>query len=129
LQGTPDSVELSIYPDLSVQHPAMKGRSFGQVKLCLSGAAPLGGELMIQMAKVFPNSFIGQGFGMTEACTIAMLSPDSKIGTLGSAGMLIPGVMAKVLKADGSFGKEGEQGELAVTGPGLALEYHSNPTA
>ena len=107
----------------------MKGRNFSQVKFCLSGAAPLGGDLMNQMTQVFPNSFIGQGFGMTEGCTIAMLSPDRKIGTLGSAGMLIPGVKAKVLKADGSLGKEGEQGELVVAGPGMALGYHSNPTA
>jgi 4-coumarate--CoA ligase len=103
----------------------MKGRNFPQVKFCLSGAAPLGGDLMNQMAKIFPNSFIGQGFGMTEGCTIAMLSPDRKIGTPGSAGMLIPGVEAKVLKADGSLGKEGEQGELVVAGPGIALGYHS----
>jgi len=84
---------------------------------------------MNQMAKVFPNSFIGQAFGMTEGCSISMLSPERKIGTLGSAGVLIPGVEAKVLKADGSLGKEGEQGELIVAGPGMALEYYSNPTA
>lgn len=107
----------------------MKGRNFGGVKVCVSGAAPLGGDLIHQVAKVFPNSFIGQGFGMTEGCTIAMLSPDIKISTPGSAGLLLPGVMAKVIKADGSLGKEGEQGELVIAGPGMALEYYSNPTA
>jgi long-subunit acyl-CoA synthetase (AMP-forming) len=107
----------------------MKGRDFGQVKFLLSGAAPLGGDLMNQVAKIFPNAFIGQGFGMTEGCTVAMLSPDRKIGTPGSAGSLIPGVEAKILKADGSLGKEGEQGELIISGPGMALEYYSNPSA
>ena len=99
------------------------------MKFLMSGAAPLGGDLMNRMARVFPNAFIGQGFGMTEGCTIAMPSPDQKIGNPGSAGLLIPGVMAKVLKADGSVGKEGEQGELVIAGPAMALEYYSNPTA
>ena len=67
---------------------------------------------------------------MTETCaTVAMPDPDQKFGTLGSGGVLAPGILAKVVKPDGSFGKEGEQGELVVTGPAMALGYYKNPTA
>jgi len=85
---------------------------------------------MVQTAKIFPNAVIGQGFGMTETSgTVSILDPDRKLGTLGSAGILIPGIFAKVVKPDGSLGKEGEQGELVVTGPSMALGYYENPTA
>jgi 4-coumarate--CoA ligase len=67
---------------------------------------------------------------MTETCTtIAIVPPDQKFGTAGSAGRLIPGVLARVVKPDGSLAKEGEAGELVVTGPSMALGYYKNPEA
>lgn len=84
---------------------------------------------MVQTAKIFPNATIGQGYGMTETCTIAMLDPDLKFGTLGSGGVLVPGIFAKVVKPDGSLGKDGEEGELIVTGSCMALGYYENPAA
>ena len=99
----------------------------------MSGAAPLSGEMVQQLVKIFPNASIGQGYGMkvlpscffssnlqrdaglTETCTtVAMFHPTQKIGTLGSAGMLIPGTRARVVKADGTLAGEGERGELGV---------------
>lgn len=58
-----------------------------------------------------------------------MLPPTQKIGTVGSAGQLIPGIRAKVVKEDGSLAREGEQGELIVTGPSMALRYINNEAA
>lgn len=58
-----------------------------------------------------------------------MIPPTQKIATVGSAGQLIPGVIARVFKADGSLATEGEQGELVVTGPSMALGYLNNETA
>lgn len=57
------------------------------------------------------------------------MQPNRKLGTIGSAGELIPGIVAKVVKADGSLALDGEQGELVVTGPSMALGYYENPTA
>jgi acyl-CoA synthetase (AMP-forming)/AMP-acid ligase II len=45
------------------QHPASKGRVFSHVKFLLSGAAPMSGDLMVQVSKMFPNAAIGQGYG------------------------------------------------------------------
>ncbi|KAG9018596.1 hypothetical protein FRB90_011264 [Tulasnella sp. 427] len=51
-------------------------------------------------------------------------------GTLGSAGQLISGTEAKVIKQDGSFAKYGEMGELYIRGPqGRFNRYFNNPTA
>ena len=113
----------------------------------MSGAAPLSGELMQTVVKIFPNACIGQGYGkgyvaqivlvnntsalgMTEtSTTITMMPPTQKIGTVGSAGKLIPGIRARVVKPDGSLAKEGEPGELVVTGPSMALYYLNNEAA
>ncbi|KAJ3514400.1 hypothetical protein NLJ89_g2401 [Agrocybe chaxingu] len=115
---------------LLTKHPAVKGRDFSHVKFCMSGAAPLSGDLMKQLTRILPNASIGQGYGLTETCTtISQLQPERMLGTIGSAGALIPGVVAKVVKADGTLAKEGEQGELIVTGPWMPREYYGNPTA
>lgn len=58
-----------------------------------------------------------------------MMPPTQKIATVGGAGQLIPGVVARVFKADGSLAAEGEQGELVVTGPSMALGYLNNEIA
>ena len=108
----------------------MKDHDISHVKFFMSGAAPLSGELVQQLRHICPNAAIGQGYGLTETCTtISAFPPSQKIGTIGSAGQLIPGIRARVVKADGSLAREGEQGELVVTGPSMALGYLNNEKA
>ncbi|KAJ7926028.1 amp dependent CoA ligase [Mycena leptocephala] len=115
---------------LLCKHPAVKNYNLSHVKFCVSGAAPLSGELMSGLSKVIPNAAIGQGYGMTETCTtISLMGGRQKMGTVGSAGQIIPGVVARVVRPDGSLCKEGEQGELVVTGPSMASGYLNNEKA
>ncbi|KAJ6520072.1 amp dependent CoA ligase [Mycena sanguinolenta] len=115
---------------LLCKHPAAKNYDLKHVKLCISGAAPLSGELMNNVREVIPNAIIGQGYGMTETCTtITFLGGRQQMGTVGSAGQIIPGIIARVVRPDGTLCKEGEQGELVVTGPSMALGYLNNEAA
>ncbi|KAG2023019.1 phenylacetyl-CoA ligase [Coprinopsis cinerea AmutBmut pab1-1] len=114
---------------LLCKHPEAKKYDLSHVKFCMSGAAPLSGELMKQVIQVLPNSVIGQGYGLTETFSVSSIDPDVKIARVGSAGQLLPGIDAKIVKADGTLGKEGEHGELLVAGPCLALGYLNNPEA
>jgi 4-coumarate--CoA ligase len=67
---------------------------------------------------------------MTESATTVCSTPaDETIGKIGSTGSLVPGISAKVLKEDGTFGNEGEQGELLIQGPSIALGYLNNEKA
>ena len=67
---------------------------------------------------------------MTETATSVSMFPwHQKLGTLGSAGQLVPGVRAKVVKENGSLATYGEQGELIVTGPSMALRYANDEQA
>ena len=52
-----------------------------------------------------------------------------KVGTLGSAGQLLPGIRARLLKPDGTYGGPGDQGELVVHSPSNALRYINNEQA
>lgn len=115
---------------LFCKHPAMKNYNLNSVRFLMCGAAPLSTSLVDQLVKVLPNAQIGQGYGMTEsAATIAMFSVDEKLGVPGSAGRLVPGVVAKVVKADGTLAGFNEPGELQVKIPSVALGYLDNEEA
>jgi acyl-CoA synthetase (AMP-forming)/AMP-acid ligase II len=115
---------------LLAKHPATKNYDISHIRFLACGAAPLSAEVQEQVMEVNPNAEIGQAYGMTETCTIVSLFPLSqRIGTPGSAGVFIPGVRARIVKPDGTLAKPGEQGELYVTCPSMALGYYKNEKA
>jgi len=94
------------------------------------GAAPLSNEVNAQIFRVFPEAHIGQAYGMTETCTSVSAWPITKRrGTAGSAGLLEPGIRARILKEDGTFGTYDEPGELLIWSPSNALGYYNNEEA
>lgn len=102
---------------------------------------------MHTLTQVLPSAVIGQGYGsnrlihrqtaeltslagLTETCTsLCMLPPTSRLGKIGSAGQLLPGVKARVVRPNGTLAGEGEQGELIVKGPSMALRYYNDVKA
>jgi acyl-CoA synthetase (AMP-forming)/AMP-acid ligase II len=68
--------------------------------------------------------------GLTEAvASVCLIPPEAKDVTVGSAGRLLPGIKARVIKSDGTLAGEGEQGELLLSGPSMASYYLDNPKA
>ncbi|KAH9834984.1 amp dependent CoA ligase [Rhodofomes roseus] len=124
---------LPVVPPMIVllcKHPAVKNYDLSSVHAIMSGAAPLSPELTNQLAKVLPQACVGQGYGMTETCTtISFPQIEQKICTPGSAGRLVPGVVARVVKPDGSLAGFNEPGHLIVKGPANALRYLNNEEA
>ncbi|KAF7965524.1 hypothetical protein HWV62_43070 [Athelia sp. TMB] len=114
---------------LLCKHPAAGKYDLSSVRAVWSGAAPLSREIVALLEKRLPGAMIGQGYGMTEtATTVSSMRLGQRV-TNGGAGALIPGVRARVVKADGTLAKVGETGELVVTGPSMALRYANNEQA
>ncbi|EGN98047.1 hypothetical protein SERLA73DRAFT_169131 [Serpula lacrymans var. lacrymans S7.3] len=112
---------------LLCKHPAVKDYDLSHVRYITSGAAPLSRELMERLVEIFPNAALGQSYGTTETCTVVTsLAIEKKQDLSGSAGTLLPGITARVVKPDGSLADFGEPGELVVKTPSIALGYSNN---
>ncbi|KAF8142962.1 amp dependent CoA ligase [Mycena galopus ATCC 62051] len=107
---------------LMCKDPSVQLRDYSHVKQIFTGGASLSVELMNKIIEVFPNVSISQGYGMSELIIAAVQSPLQRIND-GSCGPMLPGFVAKVLKADGSYGGPGEMGELVMTSPSVGMGY------
>lgn len=66
--------------------------------------------------------------GSTEATGVVSMCPvEQKCGMFG--GVLAPGVIGRVVKADGTFGDYDEEGELYIRTPAAAIGYLNNDAA
>jgi acyl-CoA synthetase (AMP-forming)/AMP-acid ligase II len=111
--------------------PQVEGRDFSQLKLVISGAAPLDAELA-QRAETRIGAPIRQGYGLTELSPVSHKSRLARVEETppGSVGALIPNTEARVVDPEtGEDVAEGEEGEIWVRGPQVMRGYLNNPEA
>jgi acyl-CoA synthetase (AMP-forming)/AMP-acid ligase II len=112
-------VSVVIVPPPVMPLLARSSRDLPDVKLIVSGGAPLGADLQRAVAARFPRAAVGQGWGLTETTACGAM-PDRELGTVpGSAGRLMPNTELRVTDA----------GELLLRGPQRMLGYLNNPAA
>ncbi|KAI9341957.1 hypothetical protein BDR26DRAFT_933778 [Obelidium mucronatum] len=122
-----------IVPPIAValaKHPIVDQFKFPKLRGLMSGAAPLGAEVVdgvFQRLKV-P---LFQGYGMTETSPITHMLPSSlALKFPGSIGHLIPSVEARLVNPEtGKDAPAGAEGELWVRGPNIMKGYHNNAKA
>ncbi|KDQ25943.1 hypothetical protein PLEOSDRAFT_1045992 [Pleurotus ostreatus PC15] len=115
---------------LLCKHPAMATADVSSVRFIMVGAAPLTYEVTEQLIRIFPNAHIGQAYGMTETCTATTMWPiEHKRGAFGSGGQLMPGIVARVEKQDGTLAGFDEPGHLVIKTPSVTLGYADNEEA
>lgn len=82
-----------------------------------------GGTTMVR------SLFIYMSERLVTGGTILQWPLSQRVGTLGSAGHILPGVTFKLVKEDGTLAPRGEPGELWLKGPQVTLGYYRNEAA
>ena len=111
------------------KHPAVDRYDLSSLKWVGCGAAPLGAELQQACARRLGRPVL-QGYGMTELTAAAAIWPLDRAVTPGAAGMLLPGVQARLVDpVSGADLRVGDAGELWLRGPATMAGYWRNPEA
>jgi acyl-CoA synthetase (AMP-forming)/AMP-acid ligase II len=111
--------------------PQVEGRDFSKLKLVISGAAPLDGDLAAR-AEARIGAPIRQGYGMTELSPVSHKSRLARVEETppGSVGALIPNTEARLIDPEtGEDAAEGKEGEIWIRGPQVMKGYLNNPEA
>jgi long-chain acyl-CoA synthetase len=109
-----------------INFPGIEKRKVGTVRVCISGSA----ALPVEVAKKFEALTGGklvEGYGLTEAAPCTHCNPLSGLRKMGSIGIPMPGIDAKVLDENLHELPPGEVGELAVRGPNIMPGYWQRP--
>lgn len=95
--------------------------------ICVSGEC-MGPETAIKISGGFPHMDIYHVYGLTEAGPrISYLPPEKFLQHSDCVGVPLKSVNIKVVKADGSSAKRGEEGVLWVSGNNVMNGYYNAP--
>jgi long-chain acyl-CoA synthetase len=99
------------------------------IKACISGSAPLMRETK-EKFEAITGGRVFEGYGLSEAPTASHCNPLSGVNKIGSIGMPLPDVEARIISLDDEVTvlPTGEIGELVLKGPQVFKGYHNMPT-
>jgi long-chain acyl-CoA synthetase len=90
------------------------------------GGAPMPPDLVGRLMEAFPNARLGNGFGLTECCSVATFLPHEYSKTRPeTVGFAAPVVDLKLADVD----PQSCAGELLIRGPNVSLGYWNKPQA
>ena len=96
------------------------------LRLCISGAAPLPGEILKEFNEKFPIPLI-EGYGLSEASPVVSLNPIRGPWKAGSIGVPVSNVEVTVQNDRGEVLQIGEVGEICVRGGNVMQGYWNQP--
>ncbi|KAI9723811.1 MAG: hypothetical protein M1828_004061 [Chrysothrix sp. TS-e1954] len=127
--------DLQLVPPIVVamtKSPLVKNYDLSSVETAGAGAAPLGGEVAAEFAKLWPPGKMNlkQGYGMTETtCSVCGWDPNNFSDSFGvgepNANCEIKLVSSETLQEV----PQGERGEMWVRGPNIMKGYWKNEKA
>ena len=124
------SVKLQLIPAKKLVHEKLAGRFGGNIRFFVSGGAPLNKNI----CRFFQSLGIKilEGYGLTETSPIITLNPtNTEQRKIGSVGMPFLNTDIKILDLETGLQElpQGEDGEIAASGPQIMLGYWNKPGA
>ncbi|MFO1013932.1 MAG: AMP-binding protein [Caulobacteraceae bacterium] len=109
--------------------PSFEAADLSHIKALFSGGAPL--PRPITEAFLEKGVVLANGYGMTEAGSTLCMPLDAAViaAKMDSAGLPSPTVMLRLVGPDGADVKDGEVGEVWLSGPSLMPGYWNQPEA
>ncbi len=108
-------------------HPNVRMYGVASIRICISGSAPLPVEVQEAFEKLTRGRLV-EGYGLTEAAPVTHCNPLKGERRVGSIGIPLPGVNAKIVSvASGVEVPIGEVGELLIQGPQVMRGYWNAP--
>ena len=114
LGAPPMYVAWSMLPDV--------GDAFSSVRVALSGAAPLPGQVLHRLQDL-TGQHVFEGYGLTETAPVLTTTLMSPVAKAFSIGRPIPGVDLRLVDEQGRPVEEGDPGEIVVRGANLFTGY------
>jgi len=115
-----------------VNHPSFRVESLASLRRIAYGASPMPEALLTKLLALLPDTEIIQGYGMTEACTVLTVLPNSEPRAgrrLGSCGRPITGVELSIRDEHGAPMPTGTPGEVWARAGNFLTEYLNKPEA
>lgn len=124
VQGVPTMLQMFL------SHPKAGNTDFSSVRYVIYGGAPMPLPLRDSLVKHFGGCRFAQGYGATEAISIASLSPadhDIESERLKSVGRAMSGAEIKIVDPEGHEVPTGTVGEVATRSATMAVGYWNLP--
>ncbi len=110
-----------------LNHPKFHKFDMRSLIACISGAAPLPGEVARRFEEA-TGARLREGYGLTETAVVTHVNPILGKYKVGSIGLPIPSTYAAVADPESpTLLKPGEVGEIVVSGPQVMRGYHNRP--
>lgn len=110
-------------------HPSFKPERLASLRRIGYGGMPMSPTLLQRLMELLPGIELIQGYGMTEAGALTVLSPQDHLRPqlLQSVGRAVPGVVLTIQSPEGVALEPGQIGEICARGGNLMTRYWDDP--
>jgi long-chain acyl-CoA synthetase len=116
---------------IALLHADTGGRDLSALRVCVSGGAPIPGEVIRAFEDKFPNVVILEGYGLSETASTTTFNVNAEQRKVLSIGKPIWGVQVRVVDDNDKELPAGPDnvGEIVIRGHNLTKGYYKKPEA